>query len=135
MEEYFHPICGSSLWVSERMFKLITSLSFRSNAFFFSKDSNAIYSKTPDFTFCFQYTLLIWTPCLLLWFAAPVWVFKLTKRNFFRLPISWLFVGKITSIILLILIELINLGLAFENSSNVAHYMTPVLLISTYVTF
>lgn len=71
MENHFKAICGSDLW-----------------------NNKTVYAKHPDLTFCFQYTLLLWIPCALLWCAAPLWTFMLTKSNPFKIKISWKLISK-----------------------------------------
>ncbi len=57
MENHFKSICGAPIW-----------------------NTKIIYSNYPDFTFCFQYTVLKWSPCFMLWLAAPFWTYMLTRR-------------------------------------------------------
>ena len=52
------------------------------------------YSEYPDFTFCFQYTLLVWVPCCLIILGSPLWIYMLTKRNKYKINISWLIISK-----------------------------------------
>lgn len=55
------------------------------------------YLEYPDFTFCFQYTLLVWAPCFLIIFGSPLWIYMLTKPNIYRIKISWLIKCKTVS--------------------------------------
>ena len=112
MDKHFISMCGSPLW-----------------------DYKTIYSNNPDFTFCFQYTLLIWLPCALLWIAAPIWMFKITKKSVYVIKLSWLTILKSILVILLILIQIVYLFKYFEENTNsiMVYYMTPLILISTYL--
>lgn len=55
----------------------------------------SVYSKEPDFTFCFQYTVLIWVPCLILWIISPIWFYMIAQQVVsYRIKLSWIFVSK-----------------------------------------
>nr|UOU03338.1 ATP-binding cassette subfamily C1-7 [Brachionus rubens] len=110
MEKSLESICGSKLW-----------------------NKTSVYDENPDFTFCFQYTLLIWAPCLFLWCAAPLWIFMLSKPTHNKIKISYLFISKIFLTICLILIELTNIYYAFNESNHSVFYITPVIVILTYI--
>lgn len=70
----------------------------------------SVYLDYPDFTFCFEYTVLIWIPCCLILFGSPLWMYMITKENTkFKINISWLIILKTILIILLIIIEIIHL--------------------------
>nr|QUF59452.1 ATP-binding cassette transporter Abcc1-7 [Brachionus angularis] len=110
MERELKSICGSELW-----------------------NPNAVYSDYPDFTFCFQYTLLIWIPCLFLWLAAPLWIYKHTKTGPYKINYSWLIITKTISTIFLITIEIFNLIIAFNKQNLPVFYITPIILITSYI--
>ena len=40
-----------------------------------------IYNTDPDFTLCFQNTLIKWIPCFILWMIAPFWIFALCNKK------------------------------------------------------
>ncbi|XP_022249262.1 multidrug resistance-associated protein 1-like [Limulus polyphemus] len=65
------------------------------------------YAEWPDFTPCFHTTVLVWTPCVLLWLLTPIEVY-LTKASRRQSPVSWTFLG-ITKVGLCLLL----LGLSF----------------------
>nr|QNH67882.1 ATP-binding cassette transporter subfamily C member 1 X7 [Brachionus rotundiformis] len=111
MENYLISICGSELW-----------------------NPRAVYDENPDFTFCFQYTLLVWIPCLFLWCAAPFWIFTLNKRGPNKIKISYLFILKLFICTCLILIELINIYNAWMEEKTPVHYLTPMIKAATFVT-
>ncbi|CAF1082092.1 unnamed protein product, partial [Brachionus calyciflorus] len=110
MERSLELACGSELW-----------------------NPRTVFESNPDFTFCFQYTLLIWAPCLFLWCAAPLWIFMLSKPSSNKIKISYLFISKLFATTCLIFIELINLYYAFDESNKTVFYITPIILISTYI--
>jgi hypothetical protein len=55
----------------------------------------SVYSKEPDFTFCFQYTILIWIPCLILWIISPIWFYMISQQTISqKIKLSWIFILK-----------------------------------------
>lgn len=61
----------------------------------FLKIYDAVYNTHPDFTFCVQYSFILWSPCLLFWLIFPFWVFKVTKRQPNKIKLlSWLIILK-----------------------------------------
>eukprot|EP00075_Anas_platyrhynchos_P007559 XP_021127296.1 multidrug resistance-associated protein 1 isoform X6 [Anas platyrhynchos] len=70
-------VCIASFW-----WRVRTSQHFRGNVpcnKFYSEDSNAKdwnltwHTENPDFTQCFQNTILVWIPCIYLWACFPVY--------------------------------------------------------------
>nr|QBP17584.1 ABCC1-X8-like protein [Brachionus rotundiformis]QNH67883.1 ATP-binding cassette transporter subfamily C member 1 X8 [Brachionus rotundiformis] len=109
MEKHFDSICGSSIW-----------------------STKIVYSSYPDFTPCFHYTILKWTPCLLLWLVAPFWTYMLSRKIQYKLKFSILSFLKIFSVLILILVEFYYLMKAYNESSYLVYYMTPLIMILTY---
>ena len=68
-------LCGSEFWNNE-----------------------TVYDEYPDFTFCFQHTVLIWIPCFVLWLISPLWIYMLTRQITPRLGFSWIFLLKIVNL-------------------------------------
>lgn len=99
----------------------------------FVQNSKSIYSNYPDFTFCFQYTILKWIPCFVLWLVAPFWTYMLTRTIQFRLKFSLLSFLKMASTSVLIVMELYHLVMACVDNKYIVHYMTPLIQILTYV--
>ncbi len=95
----------------------------------------SVYLDYPDFTFCFEYTVLIWIPCCLILFGSPLWVYMITKENTkFKINISWLIILKTILIVLLIIIEIIHLIIAsLKQTSYLVFYLTPSILLVTYL--
>ncbi|RNA37788.1 multidrug resistance-associated 1 [Brachionus plicatilis] len=110
MEKHFDSICGSSIW-----------------------STKIVYSAYPDFTPCFHYTIFKWTPCLLLWLVAPFWTYMLSRKVQYKLKFSILSFLKIFSVMVLILIELYYLMKAYNEESYLVYYMTPVIMVLTYI--
>ena len=57
----------------------------------------------------------------------------ITKQNKFKIAISWIIILKTIFILLLILIEIIHLIIALREESILVFYLTPCILLSTYV--
>lgn len=67
----------------------------------FWQDHNITWnSPTPDFTVCFEKTILVWLPCLFLWLLTPLEITYLCHkpRNSFRTPLSLYNISKLVSI-------------------------------------
>jgi ATP-binding cassette subfamily C (CFTR/MRP) protein 1 len=110
MEQHFYSLCGSPIW-----------------------NTKILYSANPDFTFCFQYTILKWAPCFMLWIVAPLWTYMLTRSVQHKLKFSLISLLKIVATVALIVIEFIHLVKAAVEAKPLVHYMTPLILIVTYV--
>ncbi|CAH0389150.1 unnamed protein product [Bemisia tabaci] len=63
----------------------------------------------PNFTPCFQATILSWVPCLFLWFFAPFSVRSLMKRQTWTVPWAWLNTAKFLLTLLLVFLSLVDL--------------------------
>ena len=138
MTDIIEQMCGSPLW------------------------SMTLPYTEPDFTFCFQYSLMIWVPCFFLWFMAPCWIYMIKRKRNFVSKKSWLTFSKLVSIfyldinfltfpylklvllyskifiILLIAIEVANLVFSAIREINYSDvkpilFCTPLILIATYV--
>lgn len=110
MDKHFDAICGSKLW-----------------------NPKLVHSEHPDFTTCFQQTFVLWAPCAVVWFVAPLWTYMLTRKVERKIKVSWLHVLKILTTLALIAIEVYNLTQAFLLDLYPVYYMTPLILIVTYV--
>jgi ATP-binding cassette subfamily C (CFTR/MRP) protein 1 len=112
LENVCEKICGSEFWNNE-----------------------TVYSDYPDFTFCFQNTILIWIPCAVLWIISPLWVYMLTRQVTPRIPLfSWVFIVKIAITACLAAIEVSHLYKAFvTEKKELVFYLTPVIVIMTYI--
>lgn len=121
-------------------------------------DNETIYSENPDFTFCFENTVLIWVPCMVLWIISPIWIYMLTKHNQSKLKLSFIIIVKIVTIFIILLvkffvsilsyfmiifkiltsilisIEVTNIYRAYtEDKQFVIYFLSPLVLIISYV--
>ena len=69
----------------------------------------------------------------MLWIVAPLWTYMLTRNVQHKLKFSLVSVLKIIATCCLLVIELIHLVRAYSESKYLVHYMTPLILIVTYV--
>ncbi|XP_071175210.1 multidrug resistance-associated protein 1-like isoform X1 [Mytilus edulis] len=72
MVQSFEEFCGGTLWDETRLL-------------------NGSY---PEFTDCFQQTLLVWVPCGFLWLSAPFYLYHLLNIDGVTRPHSFLSVAK-----------------------------------------
>ncbi|XP_063893502.1 multidrug resistance-associated protein 1 [Helicoverpa armigera] len=101
-------------------------------------DSNFTwYTDDPDFTRCFQKTVLVWVPCLFLWLAALIDVYHILTSRESNIPWNKLNISKLVITSLLVLLQILNLVLVTYESSrednqiNDADFYDPVVKIFT----
>ena len=105
----------------------------------------------PDFTPCFQETILVWTPCLILWLLVPLEIISIYKSDRRYIPITLLNLFKtfLTTVLCLLslseLIELLTSTSPQVGSNNnttttnnagdvyLVQYVTPIVKSLTYV--
>lgn len=90
----------------------------------------------PDFTPCFQETILIWVPCILLWLLAPLGVISIYKEERRYIPVTLLNLFKAflaTVLCLLSVAELIEASMRTENDIALVDLITPIVKSLTYV--
>ncbi|KAJ8688624.1 hypothetical protein QAD02_024419 [Eretmocerus hayati] len=91
----------------------------------------------PDLTECFQKTVLIWSPCTILWVFAPYEYYKFRKSKNRNIPRTWLFIAKFLMSLMLILLAISDL-VGSINSSLSGHvvynvdYVTPGIRTFTF---
>lgn len=102
-------------------------------------DYESIWNTTnPDFTDCFQNTVLIWVPCAFLWLLTPLEIHFLLRSTSRHIPWTGLNVTKFAITILLAVIELTDLSYSVhryvqgESLPNVSYY-APFILLSTFI--
>ncbi|XP_011636992.1 multidrug resistance-associated protein 1 isoform X1 [Pogonomyrmex barbatus] len=94
------------------------------------------YTDTPDLTECFQKTVLVWIPCGFLWMFSVIegYYFLNSKRR--NVPYTWLFISKQVLTIGLILLCIVDLGVAIHESTKDTVYSvdfyTPVIKIISF---
>lgn len=95
------------------------------------------YTDDPDFTVCFQRTVLVWTPCAVLWAFSLLDIFYIKKAMNRNVPWSVLNVSKLIVTAALILLTILDLCMAASrNSEGVifpVDYYTPVIKIVSFV--
>ncbi len=82
----------------------------------------------PDFTICFQRTVLVWTPCAILWVFSLLDLFYIKKAMNRNVPWGWVNVSKLIITAALILLTVIDLCMA-------ASYNITAMVISIPLTF
>ncbi|XP_071638107.1 multidrug resistance-associated protein 1 isoform X4 [Temnothorax longispinosus] len=94
------------------------------------------YTNNPDLTECFQKTILVWVPCIFLWAfsAMEAYYFLNSKRR--NVPYTWLFISKQVLTVGLILLSIVDLGVAIHASTyRTVHnvdYCTPIVKIVSF---
>ncbi|XP_075974899.1 multidrug resistance-associated protein 1-like isoform X2 [Anticarsia gemmatalis] len=97
------------------------------------------YTDNPDFTPCFQKTVLVWIPCLYLWLAAFIEVYQMMKSKEANIPWNKLNISKLFVTLMLILLHIIDIGQVIHVSSREndkvfdADYYDPVAKLLTFV--
>lgn len=89
----------------------------------------------PDFTTCFQRTVLIWIPCLFFWTFSFLDIFYIKNSINRNVPWSIFSVSKLLFTSALILLTLVDLIVVFTNSGSDVYpvdYYTPAIKISTF---
>ncbi|XP_076363250.1 multidrug resistance-associated protein 1-like isoform X2 [Tachypleus tridentatus] len=76
------------------------------------------YSKTPDFTPCFQNSVLVWIPCGFLWLLSPLEAHLLKKSHHPPLPWSLLNLTKIVILIILFCLSMAELVQSIQTYSS-----------------
>lgn len=90
----------------------------------------------PDFTPCFQETILIWIPCLVLWCLTPIEILRVYTAERRYIPVTLLNLFKTflaTVLCLLSVAELIEALIRTETTANLVEYVTPIIKSLTYV--
>ena len=96
------------------------------------------YTDDPDLTVCFEKTVLVWIPCAFLWLAAGLDIYYALISRARNVPWSPLNVAKITVIVLLMILQLLELAYSFYKANegyvvyDVEKY-TPITRIITFV--
>ncbi|XP_006612231.1 multidrug resistance-associated protein 1 [Apis dorsata] len=91
----------------------------------------------PEITECFQKTVLVWVPCAFLWLFSGIEIYYFLNSKNKNIPYTWLFISKQILIITLILLNIVDLGIAIHKSTyekvyNV-DYCTPIIKIVTFL--
>ncbi|XP_045534711.1 multidrug resistance-associated protein 1 isoform X2 [Papilio machaon] len=101
-------------------------------------DSNLTwYTDNPEFTPCFEKTVLVWTPCLFLWVAALLEAYYILNSKERNIPWNILNISKLVITCLLIVLKFVDLGVTVHKSSKDeevfnADYYSPIIKILTF---
>lgn len=90
----------------------------------------------PDFTPCFQETVLTWLPCLVLWFFTPLDVINVYRSERRYIPVTLLNLFKTflaTVLCMLSVAELIETLTKNESEVALVDYVTPIIKSLTYL--
>lgn len=93
----------------------------------------------PRFTECFELTILVWFPCLLLFVFAPLDIYYIKKSKYANIP--WGFTNIVRLVIPALLICLciadMVMGASLRNEFNLqnVHMVTPAVKLLTFVSF
>ncbi|XP_072938928.1 multidrug resistance-associated protein 1 isoform X2 [Epargyreus clarus] len=95
------------------------------------------YTDNPEFTPCFEKTVLIWIPCLFLWVAALLDAYYILHSKERNIPWNILNITKLIITCLLIVLKFVDLGVTVHRSSKEetvfnADYYSPIVKILTF---
>ncbi|XP_042861563.1 multidrug resistance-associated protein 1-like isoform X1 [Penaeus japonicus] len=76
------------------------------------------YTDNPDFTPCFERTVLVWIPCFFLWVFAPMEVFYIRSSPDRLVPWSWCNVSKLIGSALLMTVQCVDFFHAVYRNAN-----------------
>lgn len=86
---------------------------------FHLKDSDLSWAPTnPDLTFCFKNSILVWVPCAFLWIFSLPDFYRIRKSRHSDIPLSFLNITKLISVILLILLSTMDLTFMILHRMN-----------------
>ncbi|KAL6103555.1 abcc1 [Pungitius sinensis] len=91
------------------------------------------YTANPDFTQCFQNTVLVWLPCLYLWICAPLYFIYLRSHDHGYIRMSHINKAKTAVGLLLWIVCWSDVFFSFWERSSGSHVLAPVHLISPTV--
>ncbi|XP_011343424.1 multidrug resistance-associated protein 1 isoform X3 [Ooceraea biroi] len=103
----------------------------------FWDDNITWHTNNPDLTECFQKTILVWVPCIFLWVFSTMEAYYLLNSKRRNVPHTWLFISKQVLTVGLILLSIVDLGVAIHASTDhTVHsvdYYTPVIKIISFI--
>ncbi|XP_068452238.1 multidrug resistance-associated protein 1 isoform X2 [Clinocottus analis] len=88
------------------------------------------YTSNPDFTQCFQNTVLVWLPCLYLWICAPIYLIYLRSHDHGYICMSHLNKARTAVGLLLWIICWSDVFFSFWQRSHGSSVPAPVYLVS-----
>lgn len=111
------------------------------NCFAIFKDVNLTWytrnGQTPDFTRCFELTVLAWIPCAFLWIFGAISLYGIWTTHSKYIPWNALNVTKCISSIILAILQLILLfnHAFYAQEFYTVEIVTPCIRIATFVSF
>lgn len=92
---------------------------------------------SPQFTTCFEQTVLIWVPCFFIIFFTPLELYNIKTSRYADIPWSFLNVTRLLISIILIGLSASDLvyGIISKGSPGVynVHIFTPIIKMVTFV--
>ncbi|KAK6999835.1 multidrug resistance-associated protein 1 [Biomphalaria glabrata] len=85
----------------------------------------------PQFTDCFQKTVIAWIPCGWLWLSAPFYAYHLLSDKRKVQPIRFLFCLKIFFILVSIGVHIVHAFESFRDRKSIASITSPLIWIAT----
>lgn len=76
------------------------------------------YTDNPDFTPCFERTVLVWVPCFFLWVFTPMEIFYLKNSPDRLVPWSWINISKLIGSTLLMTVQCVDFFHAVYRNAN-----------------
>lgn len=86
------------------------------NIFLFQNSSLTWYTEDPQFTRCFEKTVLVSIPCIFLWVFSPIEIYYLHTSKNRNIPWNWLNKMKLETTGMLIVLLFGEVFLAFKTS-------------------
>lgn len=102
------------------------------------QDPDPWLTADPDFTECFQLSLLIWVPCAFLVLFTPLELYFIRQSKHGQIPWNFMNISKLLVTLGLIILSLVNIGLAVslqeENPDKIfaVHFTTPIIQTLTF---
>ncbi|XP_065338923.1 multidrug resistance-associated protein 1 isoform X7 [Cloeon dipterum] len=90
----------------------------------------------PDFTICFEKTVLAWIPCIFLWLFSPLEISYILKSKYKDVPFTWLNISKWTGSVLILLVATVDfcyiLSISGAEDVFAVDYVTPIIFMATF---
>ncbi|KAL1477416.1 hypothetical protein MTO96_017489 [Rhipicephalus appendiculatus] len=95
-------------------------------------------AETPDFTPCFQETVLVWVPCLFLWLTCPFDIVAFKRSRNPPLPWTFLNIAKVLLSVVLIVTSVVEIAQALTRYADgqivfPVEYYAPVIRMVTFL--
>lgn len=94
-------------------------------------------TEDPDFTPCFQLTILVWVPCAILFLLTPLEIYYFLKTRYRNIPWGLLNISKLLLILAIVGLSVLDLTFAIRMTESQGlysvHIVTPIIKIVTFV--